>query len=145
MLRNQALLLITAVVLRQFDLRAAKETLPAAHITSGGATIEVTFAPGKITLPQPKVLAWISSAADAVSAYYGHYPVPHGRILVRPVEGQSGVFNGTTYGYQGGFTRISIGQLTGQDELDNDWMMTHELLHLAFPDITGEQHHWIEE
>src|SRR5258708_1118289 len=145
MLRNQALLLITAGALMQSGLRAADETLPAAPIASGGASMEVTFGPGKINLPQPKVLAWISSAADAVSAYYGHFPVPHGRILVRPVEGRSGVFNGTTYGYQGGFTRISIGQLTGQDELDNDWMMAHELLHLAFPDITGEQHHWIEE
>src|SRR6266567_7884613 len=138
MLRNHALLLMTAGALMQSALPAAEETIPAAHITSGGATIEVTFAPGKINLPQSKVLAWISSAADAVSAYYGHFPVPHGRILVRPVEGRSGVFNGTTYGYQGGFTRISIGQLTTQDELDNDWMMTHELLHLAFPDITGE-------
>src|SRR5260370_36845485 len=65
--------------------------------------------------------------------------------MVRPSEGRSGVFNRTQYGYQGGFTRISIGQLTTQDELDSDWMMTHELLHLAFSDISGEQHHWIEE
>jgi hypothetical protein len=145
MLRAQAPFPILACALMSFTLRAADETLPPAHINSGGYTIEVTFAPGKINLPQPKVLAWISSAADAVSAYYGHFPVPHARILVRPVEGRSGVFNGTTYGYRGGFTRISIGQFTGQEELDNDWMMTHELLHLAFPDVTGEQHHWIEE
>jgi hypothetical protein len=48
---------------------------------------------------------------------------------------------------RGGFTRISIGQLTEQHELDNDWMMTHELLHMAFPDIAGDdrEHHWIEE
>jgi hypothetical protein len=145
MLRSPVLFLITVGMLMPFALQAADETLPAAHINSGGYTIEVTFAPGKINLPQPKVIAWISSAADAVSAYFGRFPVPHARILVRPVEGRSGVFNGTTYGYRGGFTRISIGQLTGQDELDNDWMMTHELLHLAFPDVTGEQHHWIEE
>ncbi len=145
MLRAKALLLIIAGVLMPSALQSAEETLPAARITSGGCTIQVNFAPGKINLPQSKVLAWISSAADSVSAYYGRFPVPHARIMVRPAEGRSGVFNGTTYGYQGGFTRISIGQLTTQDELDNDWMMTHELLHLAFPDITGEQHHWIEE
>ena len=145
MLRAQALLLIIVGVLMPSALQPAEETLPVARITSGGCTIQVTFAPGKINLPQSKVLAWISSAANSVSAYYGRFPVPHARIMVRPVEGRSGVFNGTTYGYQGGFTRISIGQLTTQDELDNDWMMTHELLHLAFPDISGEQHHWIEE
>lgn len=137
--------LIAAGALLPSTVRAAGETLPTAHVSSGGCTIEVTFAPGKINLPQAKVLAWISSAADAVSAYYGRFPIHRGRIIVRPSEGRSGVFNGTTYAYQGGFTRISIGQLTEQHELDNDWMMTHELLHLAFPDVAGEQHHWIEE
>jgi len=116
-------------------------------VNSGGASIEVTFAPGKVNLPQSAVLAWIKSAADSVSAYYGRFPVPHARILVRPVEGRRGIFNGTTWGMRGGFTRISIGQLTEQHELDNDWMMTHELLHMAFPDIVGDdrEHHWIEE
>jgi hypothetical protein len=105
----------------------------------------VIFAPGKINLPQSKVLAWISTAANSVSAYFGRFPLSRARIFLRPVEGRSGIFNGTTYAYQGGFTRISIGEFTGQDELDNDWMMTHELLHLAFPDVSGEEHHWIEE
>src|SRR6267143_606928 len=137
--------LIAVGTLKTSALQGADVALPPAHISSGGCTIEVTFTPGKINLPQAKVLAWISSAADAVSAYYGRVPIHRGRIIVRPSEGRSGVFNGTTYAFQGGFTRISIGQLTEQHELDNDWMMTHELLHLAFPDVAGEQHHWIEE
>src|SRR6266849_8721870 len=143
MLRTQVLLMMIAGALMQSALRAADETLPAAHITSGGSTIEVICASGKINLPQSKVLAWISSAADSVSAYFGRFPVPHARIFLRPAVGRSGIFNGTTYGYQGGFTRISIGQLTEQHELDNDWMMTHELLHMAFPDIAGDdrEHH----
>ncbi len=143
--RVQAYLLIAAGALTPFTLPAADETLPAAQIRSGGYTIVVTFAPGKINLPRSTVLAWISSAADAVSAYFGRFPVSHARIFVRPAAGRSGIFNGTTYGHEGGFTRISIGELTGQHELDNDWMMTHELLHLAFPDIAGDEHHWIEE
>jgi hypothetical protein len=144
MLRAQVLFLIIAGAL---TLQAAEETMPATHVDSGGASIEVTFAPGKVNLPQSTVLAWIKSAADSVSAYYGRFPVPHARILVRPVEGRRGIFNGTTWGMRGGFTRISIGQLTEQHELDNDWMMTHELLHMAFPDIAGDdrEHHWIEE
>ena len=114
MLRVQVLLLITAGALIPFTLGAADETLPAAQIHSGSRTIEVTFASGKVNLPRVKVLAWISSAADAVSAYFGQFPVPHARIFVRPMAGRSGVFNGTTYGHEGGFTRISIGQLTEQ-------------------------------
>jgi hypothetical protein len=138
---------LTIPIAGALALQAADDTMPAAHVNSGGASIEVSFAPGKVNLPQSTVLAWIKSAADSVSAYYGRFPVPHARILVRPVEGRRGIFNGTTWGMRGGFTRISIGQLTEQHELDNDWMMTHELLHMAFPDIAGDdrEHHWIEE
>src|SRR5690349_11334928 len=125
----------------------AQDALPAAQIKAGGAVIDVTFAPGKIDLPQSALLAWISTAAEAVSEYFGRFPLPHARIFIRPAEGRSGVFRGMTYGSEGGFTRISVGQLTDLDELNNDWMMTHELIHMAFPDIAGEEreHHWIEE
>jgi hypothetical protein len=147
MLPAQILFLTIAIAGALTPQAAADDTMPAAHVNSGGASIEVTFATGKVNLPQSTVLAWIKSAADSVSAYYGRFPVPHARILVRPVEGRRGIFNGTTWGMRGGFTRISIGQLTEQHELDNDWMMTHELLHMAFPDIAGDdrEHHWIEE
>ena len=73
------------------------------------------------------------------------------RNFVRPVEERSGVFNGTTYASSfrapGPFTRISIGQNTTPQEFDEDWMMTHEMVHMAFPDIAGNsrEHHWIEE
>jgi hypothetical protein len=47
----------------------------------------------------------------------------------------------------GPFTRISLGQLTDQQDLDTDWMMTHEMVHMAFPNVEGQgrEHHWIEE
>lgn len=124
----------------------ADDQLPAAKVRAGASTIDVSFDSGKLDLPEEAVLNWISNSARAVAEYFGHFPLPHPRIEVRPVSGRRGVFNGTTWGYRGGFTRISIGQRTDQHELDNDWMMTHELTHMAFPDITGDdEHHWIEE
>jgi len=128
-------------------LRADDDALPAAEVKVGGATIDVKFAPGKIDLGEGPILAWITTAAEAVTEYYGRFPLPNPRILVRPAEGRSGVFAGTTYGFRGGFTRISVGQLSDQPTLDDDWMMTHELLHMAFPDVAGDdrEHHWIEE
>ncbi len=123
--------------------------LPPEKIQIGDSTIDVTFGSGALDLPEPKIRAWIANAAEAVAAYFGRFPVEHVRILVRPAEGRSGVFNGTTWGNRQGansFTRISLGQLTTQADLDDDWMMTHELVHMAFPDIQGDrEHHWIEE
>jgi hypothetical protein len=118
-----------------------------AQVTSGGAAIEVTFAPGKFDVPRASLLAWISNAANAVSEYFGRFPVQHPRVMVRPTEGRAGVFHGTTFGGHGGFTRISVGQATTEKQLDDDWMMTHEFIHMAFPDLSGEsdEHHWMEE
>jgi len=127
------------------------DTLPPVEIKAGQSIIHVTFARGKFDLPESAIEAWISNAGNAVVAYFGRFPAAQARILVRPVEGRSGVFSGTTYGSgfgaPGPFTRISVGQLTSQKELDRDWMMTHELVHMAFPDVAGDrrEHHWIEE
>jgi len=127
-------------------LVAAQE--PPAQVLSGGTTIEVGFAPGKFDLPRASLLAWISNAANGVTEYFGRFPVQHPRLMVRPTEGRGGVFNGTTFGgKRGAFTRISVGQTTTEMQLENDWMMTHEFIHMAFPDVSGEsdEHHWMEE
>ena len=39
---------------------------------------------------------------------------------------------------------MRIGQHTTQADLDDDWMMTHELVHMAFPSLPDDQH-WMEE
>jgi hypothetical protein len=116
-------------------------------IQAGGASIQIDFGPGAVNLPQENILHWIDNAVLAVTTYYGRFPVPRDRILVEFVPGNSGVENGTTWGGVGGFpafTRIHVGQLSTQQDLDTDWMMTHELIHTAFPSMADE-HHWIEE
>ncbi len=123
------------------------QQLEPVRVPSGGASIEVSFGPGQLDVGQAAVIAWVKNAADAVTEYFGHFPVVHPRVMVRPSEGRGGVFHGTTYGGRGGFTRISVGQATTQKQLDDDWMMTHEFIHMAFPDVSGEsdEHHWMEE
>jgi len=126
------------------------DQLASEQIQIGDSTIDVSFAPGNLDLSRPQLRAWIRNAADAVAAYFGHFPVRHARILVRPVQGRKGVFNGTTWGNRqsaDAFTRISVGELTSPEQLESDWMMAHELTHMAFPDVAGDgrEHHWIEE
>jgi len=124
--------------------RLAAESLPASQVQVGGATFEVSFGRGKLDLSQSVILRWVTRAAEAVTAYYGRFPVRNVQINVRPAGDASGVFNGTTWGDRGAYTRISVGQHTSQAQLDSDWMLTHELTHMAFPDVP-DQHHWIEE
>lgn len=111
----------------------------------GESTIRVTFAAGPLDLPPAALDRWIEHSAGAVAAYFGRFPVAEVRLRVNPAGGRSGVFHGTTWGKPyGSFTRISVGSQTTQDELDNDWMLTHEFVHTGFPSVEDE-HHWIEE
>jgi hypothetical protein len=116
-------------------------------IHEGGATIQIDFAPGPLDLPTSRVIDWVHQAALAVSTYYGRYPVARARILIVPSADRHGVLRGTTWGGVGGFpafTRMVIGEHTLDQELANDWTMTHELIHTALPSLADE-HHWLEE
>ena len=113
----------------------------------GGSSIQVDFGPGMTDLPPERIVAWVENAANSVTTYYGRFPVPRDRILVQLESGGHGVGHGTTWGGVGGFpafTRVRVGEHTTQQDLDSDWMMTHELIHTAFPSMADE-HHWIEE
>ena len=113
----------------------------------GGATLQIDFAAGALDLPPAQILPWIQRAAKAVTVYYGRFPVPRARILIVPAGDGSGVMQGTTWGDMRGFpgfTRIRLGQHTTENDLAEDWTMTHELVHMAFPSLPDDQH-WMEE
>ena len=145
MQRSRFLFLVVISAVLAPLLKAADDALSPEQLHIGGAVIDVTFAPGKIDLPRSQVLTWVSNAAEAVTEYFGRFPVEQARIIIRPAEGRSGIFRGMTWGERGAHTRISLGEFTSPRDLDDDWMMTHELIHMAFPDVAGEGHHWMEE
>lgn len=109
----------------------------------GGSKIDVTIESGELKVSQAELLHWVQSAAAAVATYYGRYPVPRVQLHIIPVDG-SGVRHGQTFGYDGGLIKIRVGKQTEAAELANDWMLTHEMVHLSFPSM-ADKHHWIEE
>ncbi len=122
-------------------------TSPDVHgfrMTISGSVIDVNFTPGALETPLAAVHDWISRSACAVTTYYGRFPVKHLDLLIVPVEGERGVLNGRTMGYGAASTKVSVGQLATEEDLKRDWVITHEMVHLAFPSV-AEQHHWIEE
>jgi len=113
----------------------------------GGSALQVDFATGALDLTPAQIIPWIQRAAQAVTVYYGRFPVPRVRILVIPTSDRAGVLQGTTWGDMRGFpafTRIRLGQHTTERDLTEDWTMTHELVHSAFPSLPDDQH-WMEE
>jgi hypothetical protein len=110
----------------------------------GSSQIDVTINTNDAALSQPDVIKWVQNAAESVTAYYGHFPVPHLTLRVIAFDGD-GVKHGTTWGRDGGLIRIYAGSKTSTSDFADDWMLTHEMIHLAFPSMMGDEHHWIEE
>jgi hypothetical protein len=110
----------------------------------GSSRIDVTINTDDAPLSQTDVMKWVQNAAESVTAYYGHFPVPHLTLRVIAFDGD-GVRHGTTWGRDGGLIRIFAGSKTSASDFADDWMLTHEMIHLAFPSMMGDEHHWIEE
>jgi hypothetical protein len=92
--------------------------------------------------PKP-ILEWVSRSAQIVAHYYDRFPASSLRVRVVPEDGD-GVRSGKTWGYNGGFIRVQVGRQTTQEQLRNDWVLVHEMTHLALPDL-GDDHAWLSE
>jgi len=86
---------------------------------------------------------WVTKAKNAVAHYYGRFPIERLRIKITPRPGRR-ARQGTSYGWDGPFITISLGREATDADLEDDWLLTHEMLHLGFPSVP-ERHHWLEE
>jgi hypothetical protein len=138
--RNFPKLCAIALLFASFPARAGDMT---STLLMGTSRIDVVIDSGDLKVSQADLMRWVQRAAEAVSTYYGRYPVPHAGIRIIPVDG-NGIRHGQTFPYNGGFIKIRVGAETLVPELDGDWMLTHEMVHLAFPSVE-DNHHWMEE
>jgi hypothetical protein len=89
------------------------------------------------------LLEWIRRSLGIVSAYYGTFPMSSLRIQVVAQDG-GGVRGGKTWGYRGGFIRVQVGREVSAAQLLDDWVLVHEMTHLALPDV-GDDQSWFSE
>jgi hypothetical protein len=116
----------------------------AVPIEIGGGRIEIVFPEGDSGFPRALTREWVATAARAVTRYYGRFPVPHVFVRIRAVEGNR-IGSGKTFGTRdGGLITVSVGRSASAADFHADWLMTHEMVHLAFPSVP-DKHHWIEE
>ncbi len=86
---------------------------------------------------------WARRSATIVAHYFGQFPDPEVRIVVIPVDGAR-VAGGTTFGTPAPLIRVRVGSGVDAAALLNDWVLVHEMTHLALPDV-GEEHAWLAE
>jgi hypothetical protein len=90
------------------------------------------------------IVNWTKDALRAVSAYYGRPPVDDMNLFVSMRSGR-GIDDGVTRVEYGRPTvRTVVGEKTDAAGFARDWVLTHEIVHTALPDL-AEDHHWLEE
>ena len=143
-LRRRARFAVLGLFLFACHCSASPEGEMTSTLFVGNSRIDVIFESGYTRLSTEEVLRWVQMAAEAVHGYYGRFPVAHVSLDIRETHG-AGVRGGMTFGAaDGGRINIRVGSETSAKQFADDWMLTHEMIHLAFPQMADE-HHWIEE
>jgi len=90
------------------------------------------------------IRSWVLKSSNAVSHYYGKFPVPRVAIEIHAIEGQK-VGGGVTFPGEIPRITIRVGRNATESELlHSDWTMVHEKIHLAFPWMANK-HNWMTE
>jgi hypothetical protein len=116
---------------------------PPVRLKIGEATIDVFFDSEQFDLDRAALLDWVMQSARAATAYFGRFPVTHARVRI--LLSQLGrISNGMSFGEPGARCRISVGRHATLADLNDDWELTHEMIHFGFPSVE-DRHRWIEE
>lgn len=121
----------------------ASQTSRAGELTVDGARLRVDLGSDDFAAGRDVLLGWVRRSAGIVAAYYGGFPAPRATIELRPEPG-AGVQGGTTYADPDALIRVRVGREVSAAQLGSDWVMVHEMTHLALPDV-GAAHAWLSE
>ena len=112
------------------------------RIDVDGGVIELRVASPEAVPPLETLRRWVEHAGRAVAIAFGRFPVA--RVRVDVVAGRPRGGGRTWCQGDGPHVRVGVGRATDDATLAEDWVLTHELVHLGFPDMPAD-HAWMEE
>lgn len=110
-------------------------------VTVKDSTIEIYFESDELWKRRKIITPWIQNSANTIANYFGRFPVKDVYIALIGAEG-GGVKNGIVFGGEEFIININIGNNVTASQLESDWVMVHEMAHLAFPNV---EQSWAEE
>jgi hypothetical protein len=106
----------------------------------GGGTIEIEM-DSTLKVSRTDAVEWVRRAAVAVTGYLGRFPSKHLLITIQG-GGTEPVSDGVTYGDSR--INVRLGPFATVADLREDWILTHEMFHLAFPSL-DDRYLWMME
>ncbi len=125
------------------SLYAALREQPHTMLSACGGDIAVVFADGAPGLDRERVMEWIRRSAWAVSTYFGQFPVRQVGLLVI-ADDSTRIGGGAAYGFSHSAIRIHVGRGANEAAFQDDWILVHEMTHLALPTVP-RQSEWLLE
>ncbi len=109
----------------------------------GGSRISVEIRDRVLRAKKDMLLEWVVYSAQTVSQYYGRFPVDTVHINVQVTGGHTVRF-GQAFGGESPFVRVVVGEHVTPEVLRKDWIMVHEMVHLAMADVPEANRWWLE-
>jgi hypothetical protein len=124
--------------------RTAEADEPVFEVLNVESTrLDLQFESGFNVQARKEISDWVSRSAHAVSRYLGKFPVGAVTMLIVPVDGNK-VASGTTFNDDELRIRVRVGRNTMRSAYLSDWIMVHEMIHLAIPQVPRHQN-WFHE
>jgi hypothetical protein len=86
---------------------------------------------------------WVLRSAHIVANYYGRFPAPLVVLDLGSMDG-GGIGGGRTTNDAGLKIHVGVGREATAVTLTDDWVLVHEMVHLALPEV-GRRHNWLAE
>ena len=137
---------IAAAALSASVYSSARAACPASatlQMQLSGSMICVTVEDSSLMKQQPLLRTWIERSAHIVADYYGRFPAPLVAIRLGGMDG-GGIGGGRTTNDSGLMIQMRVGRTSTAESLASDWVLVHEMVHLALPEV-GRSHAWLAE
>jgi hypothetical protein len=117
-------------------------TLRVRSLDVDGVRFTIARLPGKLAMDDAALDRWITMSASAVASFYGHFPVRKALLILVPSNGDD--VSGKTLASGGASILLDVGAAMKPARMNDDWVLTHEMTHLAFPSL-ARRYIWLEE
>lgn len=107
------------------------------------ASYEVVILDGPLALSERTLLDWIAHVADIMARFWHGFPAPGMKIFVLPRPDVDGVPFGRDMSGGGVSMLLIIGENATREQLYDDWVLIHELVHVGSPFVMGAP--WLTE
>ena len=114
-----------------------------ALVEVGDARLSVALDGDEFAIGRDSVIEWVRRSATIVAGYYGTFPVRTLEVRILAVDGAT-VRNGRTLPTTPPRIHLGVGRDVSAAALVHDWVLVHEMVHLALPEV-GDEHAWLAE